>query len=222
MALSALDENESRWTDGLTTTRRTSPGRRRSKRPVGAGTARNEAELALDRRPDARLVEASSTGVAGFIAGLRRARSWRVPPNWSALDWHEELRAVALAAAWQAAQDHDPSRGVPLAGFVCCRVTAQALTRYRQEWRFALRIAPVDTEIIEKLAGADPAVHPARASFESLYRALEQLPERERWLLDQLYWHHRTETGIAAELHISQPGVNKRKRAALLHLRSIL
>ncbi len=222
MALSALDENESRWTDGLTTTRRTSPGRRRSKWPVGAGTARNEAELALDRRPDARSVEASSTGGAGFIAGLRRARSWRVPPNWSALDWYEELRAVALAAAWQAEQDHDPSRGVPLAGFVCCRVKAQALTRYRQEWRYALRVTPAETEMIETLAGAEPSARRAGAAFEVVGWALGLLPEPERWLLEQLFWQHRTEASIAAELHISQPAVNKRKRAALLHLRALL
>src|SRR5258707_2192007 len=109
--------------------------------PVSAGTTRDEAEPVLDSRPDARSVEESSTQVAGFIAGLRRARSWRVPPNWSAIDWHEELRAVALAAAWQAGQDHDPSRGVPLGGFVYFRVQAQALTRYRQEWRDAPRVA---------------------------------------------------------------------------------
>jgi hypothetical protein len=29
-------------------------------------------------------------------------------------------------------------------------------------------------------------------------------------LLNQLFWQHRTEVGIAAELHISQPAVNKR------------
>lgn len=167
-------------------------------------------------------VEESSTEAAGLIAGLRRARSWRVPPNWSAVDWHEELHLVALAAAWQAEQDYDPARGVPLACFVCCRVKAQTLTRYRQEWRYALRVEQCDTEIIERRAGADPAAQPGRAAFESLDWALKQLPERERWLLDQLFWQHRTEVVIAAELHISQAAVNKRKRAALLHLRSIL
>lgn len=222
MALSGLDENERRWTAGLSTRLRSSPGRRRSTRPVGASTKKNEAELVLDRRPDARSVEQGSTDVEGFIAGLRRARSWRVPPNWSAVDWHEELRAVALAAAWQAEQDHDPSHGVPLAGFVYCRVKARMLTRYRQEWRYALRIQPADAEIIEKLAGADPSARPAGAVFEVLDQAMGRLPEPECWLLKQVFWHHRTEAGIASELHISQPAVNKRKRAAMLHLRALL
>jgi DNA-directed RNA polymerase specialized sigma subunit len=43
-----------------------------------------------------------------------------------------------------------------------------------------------------------------------------------RWLLDQLFWQERTETSIAAELHISQPAIHKRKRAAILHLRALL
>lgn len=155
---------------------------------------------------------------AGLTSGLRRARSWRVPPNWSATDWYEELHMVALAAAWQAEQDYDPSRAVPLVCFICCRVKAQALARYRQEWRYALRMAPADTETIERLAGADAA----GGAFAFLDRALEKLPEWECWLLDQLFWQQRTEGCIAAELRISQPAISKRKRAALLHLRSIL
>jgi hypothetical protein len=158
----------------------------------------------------------------GFRAGLHRVRSWRVPPNWSAIDWHEELQGVALAAACQAEQDHDPSRGVPIAGFVFVRVRARVLTRFRQEWRYALRTTSDAMLMIETHAEADPVAHLAGAAFESLDRALCQLSEQARWLLDQLYWHYRTEAAIAAELHISQPAVNKRKRAALVHLRALI
>ncbi len=164
----------------------------------------------------------SEDAAAGFRAGLRCARSWRVPPNWSALDWHEELHGVAITAASQAEQDHDPSREVPLAGFVFVRVKARTLTRARQEWRYAMRIAPSDQEVVEALAGADPAPDSAGVAFKSLNRALEQLEEMERWLLDQIFWQHRTEAAIAAELHISQPAINKRKRAALVRLRALL
>jgi DNA-directed RNA polymerase specialized sigma24 family protein len=145
-----------------------------------------------------------------------------VPLNWSAIDWHQELRAVALAAAWQAEQEYDPSRGVPLDGFVYCRVIAQALTRYRQEWRYALRVAQAETEMVETFARADRTVNPTRALFESLDWAIGQLPKPERLLLEQLFWQQRTEASIAAELHISQPAVNKRKRLALFHVRALL
>ena len=94
---------------------------------------------------------------AGFKRGFGRARSWRVPPNWTMTDWYDELGALSIMTAWQAMQEYDPLRGVPLDGFVYCRIKSHALTRYRQEWRYALRIAPTDSKIIERLAGADPA-----------------------------------------------------------------
>lgn len=159
---------------------------------------------------------------AGFRWGSIRVRSWRTPPNWSFSDWCDEVLAVAISSAWQAMQDFDSSRGVPLAEFVSSRIKARALTRYRQEWRFALGIVLSDAEIIERLIDADPTTHSPRSAFESLDRALEQLASRERWLLNQIFWQHRTETDIAAELQISQPAVNKRKRVALLHLRALL
>ena len=158
----------------------------------------------------------------GLSAGLRCAGFWRVPPNWSTLDWGDELYLVGLAAAWQAEREHDPSCGVPVGGFVFVRVKARALTRYRQEWQYALHVASAATEMIETFAGADMTGHPAGAAFEALDWAIGLLPEMERWLLNQLFWQHRTEVGIAAELHISQPAVNKRKRLALLHLRALL
>jgi len=158
----------------------------------------------------------------GFKCGFGQTRSWRVPPNWSSTDWREELCALAIMSAWQAIKDFAPSRGIPLGGFVCYRVKAQALTRYRQEWRYFLRNTPTDTEIIETLAGADPAAQVDCAKFDPLDQSLKQLSQRERWLLDQIFWQHRTESAIAAELHVSQQAISKRKRAALLHLRALL
>src|SRR5437870_13813892 len=78
-------------------------------------------------------------------SGLKRTRSWRVPPNWSQADWFEELAAVATAAAWQALCDFDPDRGVPLVGFGYCRIISRCLARYRKEWRYALHLAASDS-----------------------------------------------------------------------------
>jgi DNA-directed RNA polymerase specialized sigma24 family protein len=158
----------------------------------------------------------------GFKCGFGHIRSWRVPPNWSPTDWREELCALAIMSAWQAVKDFVPSRGVPLDGFVCYRIKARALTRYRQEWRYSLRNTPADTEFIKTLAGADSSAHSDRAKFFPLEWSLKQLSQQERWLLDQIFWQHRTESAIAAELRISQQAINKRKRAALLHLRELL
>src|SRR5262249_19819853 len=73
-------------------------------------------------------------------SGLKRIRTWRVPPNWSQADWLEELAAVGTAAAWEAVCEFDPKRGVPLAGFGYCRMISRCLARYRKEWRYALHL----------------------------------------------------------------------------------
>ncbi len=61
---------------------------------------------------------------------LNQIHSWRVPPNWAPRDWHEEMEAEAVAAAWQAERDFDPARGVPLEAFVHQRILAQALSAF--------------------------------------------------------------------------------------------
>src|SRR5207244_4106164 len=78
-------------------------------------------------------------------SGPKRIRSWRVPPNWSPGDWLEELTAVGIGAAWQAVCDFDAARGVPLAGFGCCRIVTRCLARYCTEWRYALHLAAGDS-----------------------------------------------------------------------------
>lgn len=129
---------------------------------------------------------------------------------------------MAAASAWQAELDFDPERHVPLAGFIYHRVLARALTRYRQEWRYGMSFAGAPAEVVEQIVALDPAPSRAIPADESLRRILAQLPAPEHWLLDQLFWRHRTETSIATELHISQPAVSKRKRAALRHSRALL
>jgi RNA polymerase sigma factor (sigma-70 family) len=158
----------------------------------------------------------------GFKWGSMRARSWRTPPNWSFSDWCDELLGIAIWSAWEAKQDYDPSHGISLAEFVSSRIKARTLTRYRQEWRYAQSTISSDAEIIECVIPANPSTHFSQTAFEILKQALEQLSGQERWLLDQIFWQHYTETEIAAKLQISQPAVNKRKRVALLHLRDLL
>lgn len=160
------------------------------------------------------------------LTGLKRAsayiRSWRTPPNWSFVDWRDEIQATAFCAAWQATKDFDPVHKVPLAEFVNCRVKSCALTRYRQEWRFALKMISTDAQEIEKFVNSSVNRAASPVIFELLHHALGKISGMERWLLRQIFWQQRTETNIAAELHVSQPAVNKRKRAALLRLRENL
>lgn len=71
------------------------------------------------------------------------------------------MRAEAACAAWQAVCDYDPSLGVPFSAFARQRVLTITLTRYRQEWTYALRLAQehepkdLDTRVLNS---AFPAV----------------------------------------------------------------
>src|SRR5438034_830697 len=101
-------------------------------------TTRREPETNSSMINLAILPEMDETLGSAVQSGLKRTRSWRVPPNWSRGDWFEELASVATAAAWQALCDFDPDRGVPLAGFGYCRIISGCLAHYRKEWRYAL------------------------------------------------------------------------------------
>jgi RNA polymerase sigma factor (sigma-70 family) len=148
---------------------------------------------------------------------LRQIYTWRVPPNWSRRDWHEEMKAEAIAAAWEAEHDFDPTRGVPLPAFVHQRVLARALTRHRREWAYARRCAlyPQTDRFEDVTAGEFSSVDVS----ESLQRCLDRLPEHHRRLIECLYREGKTEVEVARTLSRSQPTINLRKRRILEQLR---
>ncbi len=160
-------------------------------------------------------------------SGLKRARFWRVPPNWSPGDWFEELAAVGTAAAWQALCEFDPERGVPLASFGYCRVISRCLARYRKEWTYALHLAPSDscgtaTTTLERTdlsTSSASEVGGARCSNDRLRGAIGALPSEKRRLIEQLFWEERTEAEVANATGINQSTINRRKKAILESLR---
>ena len=54
-----------------------------------------------------------------------------------------------------------------------------------------------------------------------LEKALEKLNEKERYLIDQLFYLGRTERELAAKLHIAQQNINKTKQRILCKLYEI-
>ncbi len=149
---------------------------------------------------------------------LRRIRTWRVPPNCSYQDWMEEMRAQGAAAAWQAVCEFDPDRGVPLSAFLHRRVLTSLLTRYRQDWSYALHCV----EWNEALASCEDSDPLLEAAHSDLYAALALLRERDRRLVTHLFWRQYTEAEIAQSSHISQQAISKRKRVVLKTLRTYL
>jgi DNA-directed RNA polymerase specialized sigma24 family protein len=153
----------------------------------------------------------------------KRLRSWQVPPHWSPVDWQDEVIAQAHSAAWEALGDYDTSRGVPLNAFVHSRVIHKVWTRYRQEWSYASHCAPqVDGEeleqAIESFGGSWEIQDPSESFRQSLHDALILLSPGDRWLIEQLFWVGHTEAEIAKLRGVSQPAINKRKRAILSNL----
>jgi DNA-directed RNA polymerase specialized sigma24 family protein len=159
---------------------------------------------------------------------FHRIRCWRVPPNWSGQDWSEEMEALVTAAACQAELDFDPAREVPLGGFVYRRVMARALTRYRQEWVYALRF--LSENDIDGLSGTtangaawaeEAAVAPV-LDYESVRHALERLSGADRKLIHELFWGKCTQTELARKRGVSQQAVSLRKGSILKYLRDRL
>jgi DNA-directed RNA polymerase specialized sigma24 family protein len=157
---------------------------------------------------------------------LKRIWGWQPPSNWSSTDWVYEITAHAICAVCQAERDYVPSRGVPLGGFVYQRVLTRALTRYRQEWTYERRYAPDtgngESDETRDCDGTMVAPEPMSCCHVDLQCALAALPPIDRAIIEQTFWHGRTETDLAKTMHISQQAVNKRKRLALVKLGNAL
>lgn len=192
--------------------------------PKGKHLGRKEAITTSDI-----LSDGDETLGSAMQSGLKRIRSWRVPPNWSGSDWFEELTAVGTAAAWQAVCEFDPERGIPLAGFGYCRMMTRCLSRYRKEWRYALHIDASDSreeksttfERPELNASFSAKLNETHPSNDDLRGAIGALSAEQRRLIEQLFWENRTETEVADAMGINQSTINRRKQAILngLHMK---
>ena len=162
----------------------------------------------------------------------RRLRTWRAPPNWFHADWSEEVCQVPDIAAYEALATLAPSPGVPGQRALYDRIIARARTAYRREWTYYLHnhAAPAaslpDDDDPAQTSARVPAPelrvaedHPA---WIELLEALEQLPPDHRNFIEEMFIHGRTETELAAVLHVSQRAASKRKQKYIAELRQIL
>ncbi|MFN3421088.1 MAG: sigma-70 family RNA polymerase sigma factor, partial [Armatimonadota bacterium] len=152
-------------------------------------------------------------------------------PNWSEADWQEELKSVAMFAAWVAVCTYNPRHHAGMEQFVKGRIKTALLQRYREEWRFAGRCrnssnlsAARDEEdaqlLLEEISNE---INNATFWWRIEVRdVLSRLPAEEHYLLERLFIDGATESEIAAELNISQPKVNRWKQKVLQKLRQML
>jgi DNA-directed RNA polymerase specialized sigma24 family protein len=170
---------------------------------------------------DAEVARPAVDAVLRFCAG--KVRRWPVPPNWTLAEWMKEVGALGAAAAYEACCQFDPSRSADATVFVTSRVMGRVLTRYRQEWSFALRFPHWIEDSPEPMAVRPPLeslVTDSRRDWgENLRDAVRRLPEVDRWLVSQIFWHDRDQSDLAHELGISQPAVSKRYNKIVRQLR---
>jgi RNA polymerase sigma factor (sigma-70 family) len=165
---------------------------------------------------------------------LHQARQWRCPIHWDGKEWQKELDAIAQAAAFEACFYFDEQRGITLEIFVFWQVLTALRDFHRREWAyFAFHCGHLTKVSDEGEAGegdesAEVCEEVATEGLEREWRrylifwALERLSERERQVLERLYWDGYTEAEVAKELGISQQAVSKIKRKAIQKLRELL
>lgn len=162
---------------------------------------------------------------------FQRIRAWRLPPNWSAIDWLEEVKEVLIVATVEAETDFDSARGTSFGAFLYHRAMSRVLTRYRQEWNYGTRFqsecagsraCEEDPDPLEchspggrRLAEEASCQPDLEAPLEELAEALAALSEPHRRLIELLFWEERAERQIAEEFGVSQPAISQRKHAIL-------
>lgn len=128
----------------------------------------------------------------------------------------EDALQDAFAAIWRSARTYDPARGA--GGAWLYTVARNAIVDGARR-----RPEPVADLPDQADDGAGPPEQ-AEAAWLSwrVHRALEELPEHERRLIELAYWGGLSQSEVAEFLHIPLGTVKTRTRSALAHLADLL
>jgi RNA polymerase sigma factor (sigma-70 family) len=183
-----------------------------------------------NRNPDPELLATDphwpcARTAANLAACMAIIRRWTAPSHWSVADWHDEMWQVARRSAWLA--EHDLSRAmlIDFDKFIMRRVIGSAFSQYRSELNRARRFVPHPPSDFEAEDGASPIPIPVEdrdPAREIVRDALAAVPEDQRKLLELLFNYGLGETQAGDILGLSQQEVSRRKKAALLCLRTEL
>ncbi len=128
----------------------------------------------------------------------------------------EDAVQDVFAAVWRSAGSYKPDRG-PAAPWLYA-VARNAVTD-RLRARVDTPAEVPDRPSLE--AGPAERAEEADVSFR-VHRALEELPEREREVVELAYWSGLSQSEVAEFLHIPLGTVKTRTRSALAHLADLL
>jgi RNA polymerase sigma-70 factor (ECF subfamily) len=128
----------------------------------------------------------------------------------------EDASQDAFLAIWRSARTYDPSRGRGAAWLYA--VARNAITD-------GLRRTPEPVAELEEGPGREPdPSDEAEASWTAwrVHRALEELPDHERPVIELAYWRGLSQSEIAESLEIPLGTVKTRTRSALARLADAL
>ena len=128
----------------------------------------------------------------------------------------EDAVQETFAAVWRSAASYRPERG-PAAPWLYAIARNAIVDRFRTQ---------VDTSgDVPEIVSTDPGpADAAESSFVSwrVHRALEELPPREREVVELAYWSGLSQSEVAEYLHIPLGTVKTRTRSALARLADVL
>jgi RNA polymerase sigma-70 factor (ECF subfamily) len=186
------------------------PHRRRTEETPGAPDGPSDVDLLLrvaDRDREAFEILYHRYVRPVFGLALRRLRDRQRA---------EDAVQETFAAVWRSARSYRPERG-PAAPWLYTVARNAIVDRQR---------ARVDqpAEVPDTPSAEPGPLDRAEASFVSwrVHRALEELPEREREVLELAYWSELSQSEVAEYLHIPLGTVKTRTRSALSRLADLL
>jgi len=128
----------------------------------------------------------------------------------------EDAVQETFAAVWRSAASYRPERG-PAAPWL------YAVARNAIVDRMRAKVEPA-AEVPDLVSSEPGPADRAESSYVSwrVHRALEELPEKERDVLELAYWSEMSQSEVAEYLHIPLGTVKTRTRSALSRLAGIL
>jgi RNA polymerase sigma-70 factor (ECF subfamily) len=133
-------------------------------------------------------------------------------------DRHRAEDAVqeTFAAVWRSARSYRPERG-PAAPWLYAVARNAVVDRQRARYE-------PPSEVPDNASGELGPADRAESSFVRwrVHRALEELPEKEREVVELAYWSELSQSEIAEYLHIPLGTVKTRTRSALARLARVL
>ena len=128
----------------------------------------------------------------------------------------EEAVQEAFAAVWRSAHTFDPERGAAPSWLYAVARNA-IVDRFRKAGEPAAE-AP---ELVSAEPGPPERAETAYVAWR-VHRALEELPKREREVLELAYWSGLSQSEVAEFLHLPLGTVKTRTRSALARMSELL